>query len=376
MKPMNAARIVGAAIVVAGTAAAFTVPAAAAPATAGTASPEMLSAMERDLGLTADQVKERLASEHAANEAEQKLRGSLGGNYGGAYYDAETRKLIVGVTDLAVADSVRAAGAVPKLVDRSESALDTLKAGLDGRAGSAPESVRGWYVDPKSNSVVVNVAPGAVEAAKSFAGTSGVRYVETAEAPQPLYDVRGGDAYYIDNRARCSVGFSVTRGSTPGFVSAGHCGQRGSRTLGYNRASQGTFQASIFPNRDMAWVAVNSNWTPRPLVNRYSGNVQVAGSQEAAVGASICRSGSTTGWHCGRVQGKNETVRYPQGAVYGMTRTSVCAEPGDSGGSFISGSQAQGVTSGGSGNCRSGGTTYFQPVNPILSQYGLRLVTS
>ncbi len=53
----------------------------------------------------------------------------------------------------------------------------------------------------------------------------------------------------------------------------------------------------------------------------------------------------------------------------------MCAEPGDSGGSFISGSQAQGVTSGGSGNCTYGGTTYFQPVNEILRVYGLTLVT-
>ena len=81
-------------------------------------------------------------------------------------------------------------------------------------------------------------------------------------------------------------------------------------------------------------------------------------------------------WHCGTVQAKNQTVRYAQGTVYGLTRTNVCAEPGDSGGSWLSGNQAQGVTSCGSGNCTSGGTTYFQPVNEILSAYGLRLVTS
>nr|WP_308167771.1 trypsin-like serine protease [Catellatospora tritici] len=54
----------------------------------------------------------------------------------------------------------------------------------------------------------------------------------------------------------------------------------------------------------------------------------------------------------------------------------MCAEPGDSGGSLIAGSQAQGVTSGGSGNCTSGGTTYFQPVNEILQAFSLTLMTS
>ncbi|HET8660459.1 MAG TPA: S1 family peptidase, partial [Micromonosporaceae bacterium] len=112
------------------------------------------------------------------------------------------------------------------------------------------------------------------------------------------------------------------------------------------------------------------------VVNNYSGGtVGVSGSTEAAVGASICRSGSTTGWHCGSIQAKNQTVNYPQGTVNGLTRTNVCAEPGDSGGSWLSGNQAQGVTSGGSGNCTSGGTTYYQPVNEILSAYGLTLVT-
>jgi len=54
----------------------------------------------------------------------------------------------------------------------------------------------------------------------------------------------------------------------------------------------------------------------------------------------------------------------------------VCAEPGDSGGSWLSANQAQGVTSGGSGNCTSGGTTFYQEINPILAAYGLTLVTS
>ncbi|MGH3313685.1 MAG: trypsin-like serine protease, partial [Streptomyces sp.] len=65
-----------------------------------------------------------------------------------------------------------------------------------------------------------------------------------------------------------------------------------------------------------------------------------------------------------------------EGTVRGLTRSSVCAEPGDSGGSFISGSQAQGTTSGGSGDCSYGGNTYYQPVNEALSAYGLTLSTS
>ncbi len=90
----------------------------------------------------------------------------------------------------------------------------------------------------------------------------------------------------------------------------------------------------------------------------------------------MCRSGSTTGRHCGTVRQLNSSVTYQEGTVTGVTRTSVCTEPGDSGGSFVSGGQAQGVTSGGTGDRTSGGTTYFQPVNPILQSYGLTLKTT
>ncbi|WP_338022671.1 S1 family peptidase [Allosalinactinospora lopnorensis] len=123
----------------------------------------------------------------------------------------------------------------------------------------------------------------------------------------------------------------------------------------------------------MAYVGNTSNWTPTPYVRGSS--QAVAGSNEASIGSSVCRSGSTTGWHCGTIEAKNQSVTYPQGTVHGMTRTTVCAEPGDSGGSYITGNQAQGVTSGGSGNCFFGGTTFYQPVNPILDQWNLTLLT-
>jgi streptogrisin C len=243
---------------------------------------------------------------------------------------------------------------------------------------SAPASITSWRVDEKSNAVVVEVnkntrdaaADQWIAAAKGISGT--VQVAEVTESPTPLYDLRGGDAIYMGG-GRCSLGFSVSGG----FVTAGHCGRAGTAVSGYNRVAAGTFAASVFPGNDYAHVRTNANWTPRPWVNRYGGaNVIVRGSSEAAVGAQICRSGSTTGWRCGTVQAKNQTVNYPQGSVRGLTRTNACAEPGDSGGSWVAGSgfgQAQGVTSGGSGNCSSGGTTYFQPVNPILSRYGLTL---
>ena len=354
-------------------------PAAAAPGpgtppAGGAASAEMLGALQRDLGLTADEARARLAREDNAGRVDARLRKELGAAYGGAYLTAGATSLVVAVTGKAHAAKVTAAGATAKVVSRGEAQLDAVKARLDRGAAKAPAaSVPGWYVDVVTNTVVV-LARGDTAAARAFAATAksdAVRVVATSENPVPLYDVRGGDAFYMGGR--CSVGFSVSGG----FVTAGHCGTAGTATQGYNQIAQGTFRGSSFPGNDYAWVQVNSNWTPQPWVNNYQGgNVTVAGSTEAAVGASICRSGSTTGWHCGTISAKNQTVNYAQGTVTGLTRTNVCAEPGDSGGSWLSGQQAQGVTSGGSGDCTSGGTTYFQPVNEILSAYGLTLTTS
>jgi streptogrisin C len=350
-------------------------PGPGAPPAGGAAAAEMLGALQRDLGLTADEARARLAREDDAGRTDARLRKELGAAYGGAWLTAGATSLVVAVTGKAHAAKVTAAGATAKVVTRSEAQLDAVKSTLDRNAAKAPAaSVPGWYVDVVTNTVVV-LARGDAAAARAFAATAqsgAVRVVATNENPVPLYDVRGGDAYYMGGR--CSVGFSVAGG----FVTAGHCGSVGTATQGFNRVAQGTFRGSSFPGNDYAWVQVNTtNWTPQPWVNNYAGgNVTVAGSTEAAVGASICRSGSTTGWHCGTVSAKNQTVNYAEGTVTGLTRTNVCAEPGDSGGSYISGQQAQGVTSGGSGNCTSGGTTYFQPVNEILSAYGLTLTTS
>ena len=43
---------------------------------------------------------------------------------------------------------------------------------------------------------------------------------------------------------------------------------------------------------------------------------------------------------------------------------------------MVSGDQAQGVTSGRVKDCSNGGSFVYQPVNPILSAYGLSLVTT
>ncbi|KIH96522.1 hypothetical protein LP52_24455 [Streptomonospora alba] len=343
--------------------------------TAPAAAPEQLDAMQRDLGLTESQANKLLKDESKARSLENELRGDLGSDFGGAVFDAKSGELTVSVTDAEAAETVEDAGAEAEVVTHGEDALDKVVKKLNADAEEAGSGVTGWYADVEADNVVMTVEKGSAKAGKAFLADAGVdkaavKVKESSEKPKTFADIVGGDAYYINGSSRCSVGFAVTTG----FVTAGHCGSSGASASGANGGS-GTFQGSEFPGSDMGYVGATSNWNPTPRVNNYSGGtVAVNGSSQAAVGSSICRSGSTTGWHCGTIEARNQTVRYPQGTVYGLTRTSVCAEPGDSGGSFISGNQAQGVTSGGSGNCSSGGTTYYQEVNPILQRWNLSLV--
>ncbi|GAP89454.1 putative secreted serine protease [Rosellinia necatrix] len=349
--------------------------------------PEILAAMKRDLGLDAKQASARVAREHWAADVIEQLRTSTGDAFAGAWIAEDGTTLNVGVTDEALAAQVTAAGATPAIMPNSLSKLEQAKLALDKQdisqaktlaAGSA-DGIAAYYVDFASNKLVLEALSGSTAHAEALASQVGLSAsefeVRTVEAmPTTFATVHGGDAYLINNAARCSVGFSVTTG----FVSAGHCGTVGSSATTTSGAALGTFSGSVFPgSADMSYIRTVSGTTLTGQINGYgSANLPVSGSTASAVGASICRSGSTTGVHCGTVRALGATVTYSQGRVTGLTQTSVCAEPGDSGGSFYSGAQAQGVTSGGSGDCTSGGTTYFQPVNEILSTYGLTLVRS
>ncbi len=373
-------------LVLGGIAATGTLPASAADTpTRSTedqaASAGLLDAMQRDFGLTRAEAEDRLAAERRATDLAPTARRAAGDAFGGSWFDAGRGRLTVAVTSDASPTTVRAVaatGARVRTVEHSARQLDAAKNRIDRI--DAPAGVSSWHVDPAANSVVVDVVRGErgdndvrrfVERARE-AGPVTVRTVASAPSTFAAGTV-GGDPYYTGN-VRCSIGFSVHGG----FVTAGHCGGAGAAVRGWDGSHIGTFQGSSFPGDDYAWVSVGSGWWTVPVVLGW-GTVSdqlVRGSNEAPVGASICRSGSTTRWHCGTVLAKNETVNYSQGAVHQMTKTSVCAEGGDSGGSFISGDQAQGVTSGGWGNCSSGGETWFQPVNEILNRYGLTLHTA
>lgn len=275
------------------------------------------------------------------------------------------------------------ANAAPTELSMAE--LSAAQAKLDKAAASRPSTVTGWYVDPASKSLVVSVhgSDAGVATWAENLGAGAVEIEKVAEAPQPLWNIIGGQAIRTSSGSRCSAGFNARAGSTRYVVTAGHCTDIGGTWSG-SGGTIGTAAVSSFPTSDYGLIRVSSTAAvSTPLVDRYSSgsDVTVTGAATATTGMAVCRSGSTTGWRCGSVNATNTTVCYPQGCVGQMIRTNVCAEPGDSGGSLVtnpgSGStvRAVGLTSGGSGNCRTGGTTFFQPVTEALSAGGATLVT-
>ncbi|MER7332722.1 MULTISPECIES: S1 family peptidase [unclassified Micromonospora] len=225
-----------------------------------------------------------------------------------------------------------------------------------------------WHVDGASGRVVVTadstVTSAEIAKIRQSAGdrAGAVRVERASGVFKPL--LGAGDAIY-GGGYRCSLGFNVVSGSTYYFLTAGHCGNVANTW--YTNSSQSTLigatVGSSYPGNDYALVRYDN------ASLSHSGGFTVA---DAYVGESVKRSGSTTGTHSGTVTALNVSVRYVGsggGRVSGMIQTNVCAEPGDSGGALYDGSKALGITSGGSGDCRSGGTTFYQPVREAVNAY-------
>jgi streptogrisin D len=296
-----------------------------------------------------------------------RLDDQLGARDAGSYLDA-SGKLVVNVTDATTAAEVKAAGATPRYVARSGATLAAADASLKVNLKTPGTA---FAVDPVTNQVVVSVDQSVTGAKLAAVKATVAKLGDTARiesiSGRISTRISGGDAIYTGG-ARCSLGFNVRNSAgTYYFLTAGHCTNIGS-TWTSGSSTLGTRSGTSFPGNDYGIVRyTNTSITKSGAV----GSQDITSAGTPAVGATVYRRGSTTGTHSGRVTALNSTVNYAEGTVSGLIRTTVCAEPGDSGGSLYSGTTALGLTSGGSGNCSSGGVTYFQPVVEPLSVYGV-----
>ncbi|KOX49079.1 MULTISPECIES: S1 family peptidase [Streptomyces] len=309
------------------------------------------------------------------------LVARLGGaRTAGHWVDPDGRP-VVAVTDESAADAVRRAGATAKTVRHSMSELRSAASALRA-APQVPGTA--WALDYRANEVVVrgdrtvsgsdwSRLTGVAESIGGFVRTerTGGTFTTRLNGAEPILSTAG----------RCSAGFNVTDGTRDFVLTAGHCGPTGSVWFGDGAGDRqiGTTVAGSFPGDDFSLVAYADGEAGdgADVVAVGDGKgVRITGTGEPAVGQRVFRSGSTSGLRGGRVTALDATVNYPEGRVTGLIETDVCAEPGDSGGPLFSEGLALGVTSGGSGDCARGGTTFFQPLPEAMESLGVRLIVS
>ncbi|HUR19937.1 MAG TPA: alpha-lytic protease prodomain-containing protein, partial [Vicinamibacterales bacterium] len=233
-------------------------------------SPTLRAAMQRDLGLTSAQLSQYLKIERLAELQQKQLAAAQGRNFAGSWIERQangTFKLVVATTR--IGPQTGPTGVEFRTVRHTFAELSSSKAQLDTlveRGGRVPKGVYSWYVDQQSNSVVVGIGRGGEKAGIDFVAASGanaehVRFVVEEEQARPLAALKGGLGYLRDPGDgylyACSIGFNALRGSTPVYVSAGHCGDAGEPV--YLEGSAGTgpqwslgseigsFSASSFP---------------------------------------------------------------------------------------------------------------------------------
>ncbi|WP_129292918.1 alpha-lytic protease prodomain-containing protein [Streptomyces lydicus] len=362
----------------------------------------MLDAMRRDLGLTAPQVRARLAQEAEAHRAVAGVRRALSAPPAGMWFDKTTGKLVVAVTGAADAQRVRAAGAVPKTVPHSRATLTALVQQINRKAGKGVPGVTGWGVDERADGVVVRLdhtrrtarTDAFEEAVRGLGARTKVPVTFERGDRRPRQQggsVVGGERWMPGSDGICSIGFSVTGpDGFQGFLTAGHCtltadqpayGKDGTRMGISNEDGRHSVNDR---EGDFGLVGVDQpDWIVSSYVAGQGGTpVAVTGSQEGLVGMSICRSGQSSGWHCGEITRVDQTVDYGNTVVEGLSFTNACSAPGDSGGSYVTQPNAPmaiGMHSGGGaatcGNFGGATVTIFQPVGEPLAKWNLKLKT-
>lgn len=192
-------------------------------------------------------------------------------------------------------------------------------------------------------------------------------------APAAAPSGEGGQAVYGANGVRCTLGFNVRQNGTYYFLTAGGCAQVGLILYADPALTTELGTVVAVSNIAVALVRYVEPQVERPgSVRLYPGSQDITSAGSPVVGQRVCRSGPTTGVRCGSVTAINVTVRFPEGTITGLARTTLCTEPGDTPGApYFSGTTAVGLGIGGIGDCASGGTSFFQPISPILSAYGV-----
>lgn len=234
-----------------------------------------------------------------------------------------------------------------------------------------------WWTDPVSGKQVVSlddsVRPVVAAALRRAVTATGGTVQREPGVLRP--HIAGGDVYNTGSLGgRCLVGFNAKAGATYSFLTAAHCvpavgatvyaGTGTSTVLGVVTARNATY--------DYAIVRYTNTTIAKPsAVNLFAAGLQPITSFGSGVVGQVVRRTGPVGVHSGTITALNVTINYAGGTVYGMIRTTVCSEPGESGGPLFAGTVGIGMNWGGSGNCATGGASYYSSARRAATAYGV-----
>lgn len=188
----------------------------------------------------------------------------------------------------------------------------------------------------------------------------GVQIVATTGPTTPAATVRGGAGVEFGS-VICSWGFNGWYNGDARGISAGHCPYAGGADVTINGSALGTVDWWQFGAPGSAWESWGTDLTTidarsahsyPAAVTTYGSTVTVTGQAEPVVGMPVCKSGRRTGWTCTRVRSigwqwigdGSGDINRPKRWVWSLFADTRVI-PGDSGGPWVSGHKAVGITS-------------------------------
>ncbi|TDD83309.1 protease [Actinomadura darangshiensis] len=363
----------------------------------------LIKQIVKDHGVSAAEAGRRADRQPAQFKLAAKTARALGASYGGAWIDQRHGgRLTIAVTKDAVSPTVRSTAKAAGMGDTRATTvrygykhLEGVSAALAKRVAEANKGAKsGLQTGLVTSRNVVRLSSlrgakptaaqrktmrwakrefGAAVELSTYAHRSVPRYCQDDYACDP--PLRSGLAIFTSG-ARCTSAFTTYSGGRYYMLTAGHCAEIGywwdvsTYSYGYQNVG-GVANYTFGWYGDSAIVSVDdpSWWQPRGWVLYQT---PIYGSEADYVGGYVCKQGSTTGYTCGTVTEVDATVSYPDRTLAGMTWSTACDGPGDSGSGVYYGDYAHGILSGGP---NSGCGMIHEPIGRALSTWGVSLLS-
>ncbi|MFC4123665.1 S1 family peptidase [Nocardia rhizosphaerae] len=346
---------------------------------------ELVTAISRDLGMSATEYLDRAARAQQLREYATEFRSANPDTFAGAWLTPEG-KAVVAVTDAEAGKLVESAGYQSHLAPISAGGLEGALVQLSQWIAALPreisEPISSVAIDVLNSQLVLNIAnsgtghllnlPTLIATIKVVLSPGGGGPVE--------YRPMGGDTYITATKSLhdtslqgvdvCSFGFSSTDAAGNALnISAGHCNpnvDNGGTAPVYvpnvrdipNSPEVGSFAKSVLggpASLDYSVIQLNeravNGGMDLPRVRGANGtSLAITGTAEPVTGAPVCKTGQSSEFTCGfvsaeRVETQLFTAEGVSKTIRGFASTA-CTLGGDSGGAIVTGTLALGITSG------------------------------